>query len=234
MPPTGAFGGNTGIHDAHNLAWKLAAVLRGNADPVLLDSYDPERRPVAEASLEQALARLQTWFKDPSKRLPPPVPLVDDYDVVFRHIYHAGAVITEGEIAGRAFANARELSGQPGSRAPHLVIERDGRRMSTLDLFNKDFVLLTGVAGTAWCEATRALADRGPYNRRCYRVGAGGDLIDVENRWPAAYGVTESGAVLVRPDGFVAWRSRDCPSQPSRVLSDIFARIGFRISPETF
>jgi len=234
MPPTGAFGGNTGIHDAQNLAWKLAAVLQGRADPALLDSYDRERRPVAETSLEQALTRLQAWFKDPNKRLPPPVPLVDDYDVVFGHLYHTGAVMTEGETAGRAFAKARELSGQPGSRAPHLVIEHYGRRMSTLDLFNKDFVLLTGAAGTAWCEAALAIADRRPYNLRCYRVGSGGDLIDLENRWPAAYGVTESGAVLVRPDGFVAWRSRDCPSQPSRVLRDVFARIGLRIPLETF
>ena len=51
MPPTGGFGGNTGIHDAHNLAWKLAAVIQHGASPGLLDSYDAERRPVAEATL---------------------------------------------------------------------------------------------------------------------------------------------------------------------------------------
>ncbi len=232
MPPTGAFGGNTGIHDAHNLAWKLAAVLRGRANPALLDSYDSERRPVAEASLEQALARLQVWFKDPSKRLPPPVPLVDDYDVVFGHLYHTGAVIMEGEMAGRAFAKAQELSGQPGSRAPHLVVEHYGRRMSTLDLFDKNFVLLTGVGSAAWCEAAQRIAGRSPCSVRCYRFGCGGELVDVENRWPIAYGVTESGAVLIRPDGFVAWRSRDCPPQPVRVLSDVFARIGLRTSDE--
>jgi 2-polyprenyl-6-methoxyphenol hydroxylase-like FAD-dependent oxidoreductase len=56
---TGAFGGNSGIHDAHNLAWKLALVLRGAANQSLLATYDRERRPVIEATLAQALARLQ-------------------------------------------------------------------------------------------------------------------------------------------------------------------------------
>jgi hypothetical protein len=63
FPPTGGFGGNTGIHDAHNLAWKLAAVLRGGAGPRLLETYDQERRPVADGTMAQALARFQAWFK---------------------------------------------------------------------------------------------------------------------------------------------------------------------------
>lgn len=94
-PPTGAFGGNSGIHDAYNLARKLAVVARGHADPSLLDSYDIERRPVIEATLAQALARLQKWFDDPSKRLPPPVAIVEDYDVVFGQRYTAGIVARE-------------------------------------------------------------------------------------------------------------------------------------------
>jgi putative polyketide hydroxylase len=82
IPPTGGFGGNTGIHDAHNLAWKLAAVLRGVAGPRLLETYDEERRPVAEGTMSQALARLQAWFKDPSNKLPPAEPIIDDYAVI--------------------------------------------------------------------------------------------------------------------------------------------------------
>ncbi|OSC70959.1 polyketide hydroxylase, partial [Streptomyces sp. 4F] len=57
MSPTGAFGSNTGIQDAHNLAWKLAAVLEGWAGEGLLDTYDAERRPVAEATSARAAAR---------------------------------------------------------------------------------------------------------------------------------------------------------------------------------
>ncbi|MCQ4204850.1 FAD-dependent monooxygenase, partial [Streptomyces coelicoflavus] len=57
MSPTGAFGSNTGIQDAHNLAWKLAAVLEGWAGEPLLDTYDAERRPVAEATSARAAHR---------------------------------------------------------------------------------------------------------------------------------------------------------------------------------
>ena len=57
MPPWGGFNGNTGIADAHNLAWKLAATLAGRAAPDLLDSYEPERRPVAVRNGRQALLR---------------------------------------------------------------------------------------------------------------------------------------------------------------------------------
>jgi FAD binding domain len=57
MPPTGGFGGNTGIGDAHNLARKLAAVVGGTAGTGLLDIYDAERRPVCDLVIEQAYMR---------------------------------------------------------------------------------------------------------------------------------------------------------------------------------
>lgn len=57
MPPTGGFGGNTGVADAHNLAWRLAIVDRGAAAPALLDSYDRERRAIAALTVEQAYTR---------------------------------------------------------------------------------------------------------------------------------------------------------------------------------
>ena len=60
VPPNGGYGGNTGIQDAHNLAWKLAVVLAGTAGPELLQTYD-ERRPVGDLTVEQAYARYVTW-----------------------------------------------------------------------------------------------------------------------------------------------------------------------------
>ena len=60
MPPTGGFGGNTGIHDAHNLAWKLALVLRGAAGPALLETYNAERHPAGAQAVEQAYNRYVT------------------------------------------------------------------------------------------------------------------------------------------------------------------------------
>src|SRR6185369_17098854 len=73
MPPNGGFGGNTGIHDAHNLAWKLAHVLNGHSTPRLLDTYEFERKPVAKFTVEQAFARYvaRTAPGPPGSRAPP-------------------------------------------------------------------------------------------------------------------------------------------------------------------
>ena len=226
MPPTGAFGGNTGIHDAHNLAWKLALVLKGAADPSLLESYDSERRFVAQHSLDQAMARLQAWFKDPNKQLPPPVEMVEDYDVVLGQRYHDGALIAEDKTDDRPFEKARELNGRPGSRAPHFAIEQNGRHISTLDLFSKNFVLLTGSEGAVWADASSRIARGANFRLDVQRFGTRGDLIDIDGRWPAAFNIEDDGVVLVRPDGFVAWRSRTRDTEPERTLGNVLLQLG--------
>jgi putative polyketide hydroxylase len=226
MPPTGGFGGNTGIHDAHNLAWKLDAVLRGAAGPRLLDSYDLERRPLAERTLGQALARLGAWFKDPDRKLPPPETIVADEAVIFGHRYGAGALVAEPDTSPQDpedFENPREPSGRPGTRAAHLIVERAGEPLSTLDLFGRGFVLLTEAG--AWCQAAARLAGSHGLPLECYRVGADGDLVDVQDRWRWAYGVAESGAVLVRPDGLIAWRARQMAAQPEATLRQALATV---------
>ena len=96
MPPTGGFGGNTGIHDACNLAWKLAAVVRGVAGERLLETYDAERRPVATFTAEQAYTRYVA-------RLAPDLgtedlhPFVDDATVDLGYRYRSAAVLDDGE-----------------------------------------------------------------------------------------------------------------------------------------
>ncbi|MDX8534531.1 FAD-dependent monooxygenase [Mesorhizobium sp. VK25A] len=227
MPPTGAFGGNSGIHDAHNLAWKLAMVVRGEADPSLLDSYDAERRPVIAATLAQALARLQQWFKDPAGRLPPAVAIVDDYDVVFGQRYDSGALVPEAA-RNRPFEPVAELAGVPGSRAPHLILEREGKKLSTLDLFGSDFVLLAGDA--RWRAAADRLREDGGVPLSCHVLGSSGDLDASGGGWSRAYGVGDGGAVLVRPDGFVAWRApgaeTDFEGRLVQALDEIGVRVG--------
>lgn len=197
MPPTGAFGGNTGVHDAHNLAWKLAYVLKGYAGPGLLETYDSERRPVVEHSLQQALARLQQWFKDPGRRLPPPVEMVDDYDVVFGQRYETGAVIG-AETGFGPFEKAESLSGRPGTRMPHSYVGRRDEKISTHDLPGRDFALLAGPSRD-W----HAIAER---TRRRTGVPLRRHALD-ESVLRRDFDLAPDGAVLVRPDGFVAWRS---------------------------
>jgi hypothetical protein len=97
----------------------------------------------------------------------------------------------------------------PGSRAPHAWLERDGARLSSLDLFKTVFVVLAGPAGEAWCNAARSLAYEW---LRCHRLAE--DLQDRDGGFMHAYGLQPDGAVLVRPDGFVAWRAPGPSQQP--------------------
>ena len=223
MPPTGGFGGNTGIHDAHNLAWKLAFVLTGKADPALLDSYDTERRFVAERTLGQALARLAAWFKDPTKRLPAPEPIADDHAVIFGQRYPAGALIAERDGSSDAFEDPRTPSGRPGTRAPHFVIERHGMRTPIHDVFGNTFTLLAAPDGHGWADAAAALGRRGPVELQAIRIGS--DATDIDDAFEKSYGVGPDGAVLVRPDGFIAWRSRTAAPSPEAVLRDALSTI---------
>lgn len=204
MPPTGAFGGNTGIHDAQNLAWKIALVLRDEAQPQLLDSYDTERRPVVERTLQQAMARLQKWFKDPAGRLPPSVSIVDDYDVVLGQRYDEGAIAGVDNPPARPFEPAHGLTGRPGTRLPHLRLDSSG--LSTLDLPGRYPLLIT--SNDTWLAAGRTLAE----------AGHSLDCVSLSGEWLPHVGIGQTGALLVRPDGYVAWRSVGASAAPQKEL----------------
>ncbi|MGH3921860.1 MAG: FAD-dependent monooxygenase, partial [Pseudonocardiaceae bacterium] len=220
-PPAGGFGANTGIHDAHNLVWKLAAVLRGWAGDELLDTYHDERHAVGSAMAEQAMVRNRIRHGHATEQVR--AQMVDDIIITLGYRYDSPAVVTEQR---RPVLTAPlELAGEPGTRAPHVWLERDGERVSTIDLFWDSFVLLTGSEGAAWHEAATRLAQRTAVPLRAVRVGAEGDYAAVDGDWAAAYGVSPGGAVLVRPDAFVAWRSGDSPPDPERVISDVLAQV---------
>jgi putative polyketide hydroxylase len=206
MPPSGGFGMNSGIQDAHNLCWKLAAVINGSASPALLATYEAERHPVDIFTAEQAGVRLEN--RDAlAQALQKKLERVDEIIVTLGYHYTSLAIVMDDEVAPPA--NVLDLSGRPGTRAPHVWLERDGVRISTLDLFDGHFVLLAGNDGKLWCEAARRAAAQLKLDLNTYRVGVeGADLVDVDGRWADAYGVLPDGAVVVRPDGFVGWRAR--------------------------
>lgn len=216
MPPTGGFGGNTGIQDAYNIAWKLDAVLAGAADRTLLDTYDAERRPLADATVAQALARLQAWFKDPGRKLPPPEPIVEDNSVIFGYRYPVGAFVVEDDAGGSPFENPRSPSARPGSRAPHVVVERAGERVSTIDLFANQWVLACGSNGRSWNELV---------NRSRPASLLGVDVRGVDGRVERAYGIDSDGALLIRPDGFIAWRRGNASGATQEDLDAALGRV---------
>jgi hypothetical protein len=206
MLPYGGFGGNCGMHDAHNLAWKLAWVLKGLAGEGLLDTYEPERLPVGHFTTEQAYTRYvtreATYLGTDGMQ-----PLENDLNVELGYRYHSSAILPDPNDDGRGHENPREAKGKPGSRAPHLWI---GDGVSTLDLFGRGFVLLT--QDGSW------------------RAPQGVELCHITHpEFPETYGIAPDGAVLVRPDGFVAWRakrSEDCaPDAVEQALRSVCANV---------
>jgi putative polyketide hydroxylase len=224
MPPNGGFGGNTGIHDAHNLAWKLALVLKGVAEPELLDTYEVERKPVARFTVEQAYTRYVTRTAPylGAKDFQPPA---NDFNIELGYLYRSPAVMpdTAENGADKVHDDPHLTLGCPGSRAPHVWLYRGGNRVSTIDLFGRSFVLLTTFEGAPWCAAARAAASRfKKLELETYHVGTA-LLRDPDLRLADAYGLSGTGAALVRPDGFVAWRARRLASDPENVIERAFA-----------
>ena len=227
MPPYGGYGGNTGIQDAHNLVWKLAMVLDDVAGPQLLSSYDDERHPVAKFTAEQAYSRYVTRAA-PNLAAGGMEPIVSDLNVDLGYRYRSAGVIEEqdGE-DGPVHEDPRESRGRPGTRAPHIWLERGGERLSTLDLFGAGFVLLAGPDGADWVETAREAAKGLGVEIAAHLVGAREELSDPGRAFAEAYGMEPRGAVIVRPDGFVAWRSAAGPASGEtlgQALSALLAR----------
>lgn len=237
IPPYGGFGLNTGIQTAHNLAWKLAAVLRGDAGEGIFDTFEAERLEVARRNcafgrtnagyVEQMMAALRNAGS-----------LAERQEAFGRsrqygnwigvdlgvHYEQPGAYVADAAAAPAVADPVVDYvpHAKPGWRAPHFWLAQAGRRRSSVELFDDDFVLLAGPDGQAWVDAA-SQAGEGP-GIAAYRVGAGADLVP-EADFNALYGIGPEGAVLVRPDGHVAYRSPDAVADPSAVLAAALKQI---------
>lgn len=258
MSPTGAFGSNTGIQDANNLVWKLSAVLDGWAGDGLLDTYDAERRPVAEATSARAAGRSAEhshpgYTPPPGVGGPPPGvggpppgvggpppgvggpppgagggPQGGLLNVALGYRYPQGAVVGVDPSAP-VVPDGLSLAGEPGSRAPHMWVRHQGRRISTLDLYERSLVLLSGAgASSGWHEAAVGVARDMSVPLTSYRMGTGPDadlLPEDDADWAHRHGTAPGGAVLVRPDGFVAWRSEEPVEDPEATLREVLTKV---------
>jgi len=222
MPPTGGFGGNSGIEDGYNLAWKLAYVLDGRAGEELLATYEAERQPVGAFTTEQAYSRYVLRL-DPTLGTDDLMPLVDEAAVEIGYRYRSPAVPAAFE-DDATWEDPRSPSGRPGFRAPHLPITVGGVERSTIDLFGRRFAVLAGSAAESWRDAAHAAGSALGVPVDTYRVGD--DVIDPSGRVEAAYGIGPDGAVLVRPDGFVAWRATaPHPAQGTELVGALAAAL---------
>ncbi|UOX92917.1 FAD-dependent oxidoreductase [Amycolatopsis sp. FBCC-B4732] len=178
--PAGGQGMNTGIQDAHNLGWKFAA----GASPVLLDSYEAERRPVAADVLALSDARLKLAVEQKG------IPIRRDAKTMQLGVNYRGSVLARDDRDETAALRA-------GDRAP------DATGLSTVDGDRRLFDLTRGGRFTVLDFGTAEL----PPDLTTYRVVArpagAGELADTAGHLAAAYGATGSTLVLIRPDGYV-------------------------------
>ncbi len=220
MPPTGGFGGNTGIQDAHNLAWKVALVTKGLAGQSLVDTYNAERQPAGVLAIEQAYNRY-VLRSDPDLGTDGMHEAVPDMHVEFNRYRSSAVVPDEGFIDDGAIdIDPRQSRGLPGTRAPHVPLNRGGEALSTLDLYVGDFVLITGPDGGSWSQAAEAAgSDAGlPIIAHTVDSDAGADFC-------VSYGIGRSGASLVRPDGYVAWRAERYTSDAAGRLTAVMRHV---------
>ena len=217
--PTGGFGMNTGIQDAHNLAWKIAGVLHGWASHSLLSSYEFERRPVAEFNAQRSsvnanemwdlLRRAATLMTHPSRHDEVCTALSNEIERQRPHFDFSGQALgfRYGFDPVVAEVVAYSPAVAPGARAPHFWLDSGQGRVSTLDLTATTFGLFTGYAAAAeWGDAAGYVTVVGSVPLAHYAVterdrpGAG-SLSDPTGAMLAAYGLEGRTAVLVRPDG---------------------------------
>jgi hypothetical protein len=213
MPPYGGFGGNTGVQDAHNLAWKLAAVCRGDAPATLLDTYQTERGPLAARTVAQALLRSR---KTPGQPAPPGQ--IDAHALVlgFRYGLSGRAPSDEAD----SVEDPAAPSGRPGTRAAHVALHQSGAA-STLDLL--DPAGFTFVADAASRTAAALRADPAP--GLTVRTVDPADIDPAHRRrWQDVYAGPARDGVLVRPDQVIAWCAPKHPPDPAAAVRKAFRR----------
>ncbi len=264
-PPTGGLGLTSATHDAQNLCWKLAAVLAGQASPVLLDTYEAERRPVDERncqrSLENAINHFQigatlgvspenspeenmgqlrrVWSGGPEDaehrssvlRLMRAQSMeFSELNVEYGFAYESAAVVPDGSPPLESIDDIRvyQPSTRPGAPLPHAWIDdQDGHRRAMKDLVAPGrFLLIAGEDGEAWCEAARQLATEASLPLDALRIGhIDGDLHDPRCAWVRHRKIESDGAILVRPDRFIAWRGATATDDPRAVLADALSQV---------
>ena len=229
--PTGGFGMNTGVGDAVDIGWKLAAMLQAWGGAQLLDSYTLERKPIAMINVSEA-AEMRASY-DNQTPFSPKIGEIDDEGKMLRDKARAAIMRTRakefqhdsaGIELGYRYENspicvadgtpAPELdhglyvpSTWPGVRAPHAWLKDD---RSTLDLFGKGFTLLN---------LSGKIADTNTITQSAQRVGLPLQTHKIDQ--PNVREIYERNFVLVRPDGHVAWRGDTMPENATAIIDTV-------------
>ncbi len=264
-PPTGGLGLNSAVHDAHNICWKLAAVLAGHAGEELLASYETERRPVDARNVERSmengmnhrnvadamgfdggntaetnLAALKRALGDAPEdvvhrrqalaAIAAQSMEFREHAVEYGQTYRSTALVDDGTSEPEVLDGIRLYvpGTRPGAPLPHAEVEDlDGGRHALMDLVRPgQFLLIAGEDGAPWCDAARRLAATTGVPLRAIRIGhLDGDYRDPRCAWLRQRQITAQGALLVRPDRFVAWRRAGAATDPVGELGAALTKV---------
>ena len=187
MPPWGGQGANSGIADVHNLAWKLGLVLNHDISPKLLETYNVERQPVGKLVADESgmasdgfglinwggISPLLAGLKRAPRLLG------------FGYSYSSSSVNEDDDtpwywrnqsLFWRPLGWILSLDGRAGTRCPHVWVVLDGKRISTLDIFGRGFVMLAGNEGKGWIGAAKRAEEKVGIQVKAYVVGEEGGL----------------------------------------------------------
>ena len=216
LSPAGGLGMNAGLQSAHNLAWKLAAVVQGEATPSLLESYATERLGVIGRIFSASQGHAEEVFSIVGKGLSGDWAGVREEIAASRRrgsglgldlglAYPTGAFLPDEtpEPNPDDPANDFEPDARPGLRAPHLPL---GGGESILDRYGQGFVLLCGEGADDWETGAAGLTGRTTFPLGLSVQRCGRNLPVDGNVLCETHGITPEGAVLVRPDGIVGAR----------------------------
>jgi putative polyketide hydroxylase len=152
---------------------------------------------------------------------------MSEQGIVFGVSYSSAAIVPDGSSPPIVKNPVTDYvpNARPGARAPHVWLDADGERLSILDLFGEQWVLLAGETGEDWREAVDRVNELLGLPIGYRRIGATGELQDPKQAWGTSYGVSDGGAVLIRPDGHVAWRAPAGVRDPVAELTDVLTRV---------
>ncbi|GAB3308703.1 FAD-dependent oxidoreductase [Epidermidibacterium keratini] len=263
-PPANGLGTNTSVQDSFNLAWKLAAVLRGDASEALLATYHDERQPVGRQVVDRAMKSVADMLpisqalgfapgqsheegQQALDGLFAPGPESEQrraalaeaielqnyqfnaHGVELGQQYESAAVAGDGTPWPAPERDAElyyEATTHPGARLPHAWLQRGTEAVSTIDLTGHGgFTLLTGIGGEAWVQAAAAVAEDLGITLTAHTIGHGCELTDPLGRWAELREIGDAGALLVRPDHHIAWRSTDLADDPAGDLEAAVRRV---------
>lgn len=244
--PVGSFGMNTGVGDAHNLAWKLAAVTQGWGGTELLDSYENERRPIGfrnTGAARKYSSRMQDLVCPPHLEEDTPAgemarkEVIETSYVKYNHFNKQPVVDCTGVQLGARYDDSSVIvydvlpprdrfpetydkyfpSGVPGGRAPHIWMEDGEKRIENANKASL-FDRLDS-CGFTLLRIMRSDYDVSTIERAASARRVPFKVVDVDR--PEAQALYVRSLVLVRPDQYIAWRGDELPEDPEALLAHV-------------